>query len=253
MTVFVWPALFGVALVAGMWITERRSEDSSFARKTYLLGIWGGIIGARAWFSAQYGLGSAGMSFWGFVFGAALAVSLYRRVGRGHWHLTDFPDAVVPAILLGGALVRVACFLQGCCFGSVSGLPWAVSYGPFTPAYESQLRQGFIDGSASSSLPVHPTQLYEALLGAGLFLTFLLTRRTLRLPRHFVFLLTVALYAVFRFFLEFVRGDSGGRHFGPLTFAQVTSMAMLLVALALICRRIPMPQQPTPGTESQSG
>jgi prolipoprotein diacylglyceryltransferase len=44
----------------------------------------------------------------------------------------------------------------------------------------------------------------------------------------------VALYAAFRFFIEFVRGDAGGIHIGPLTFAQATSTLVLLAALALM-------------------
>lgn len=232
MTRFVWPVAFGVAVLIGMWITERRSEDRSLARKTYLLGIWGGFLGARAWFSAQYGLWSAGMSVWGFLFGAAIAVTLYRRLHFGRWQTGDFADAVTPAVLVASALMRVGCFLRGCCYGDVSNLPWAVSYGPSSPAYQAQLGQGLIHHLASSSLPVHPTQLYEALF--GVVLAFLLTRRAVRLPRHFLLLVAAASYAVFRFFLEFLRADSGGRHVGPLTFAQGTSAAILLISLAIM-------------------
>ena len=238
MTRVLWPAVFGVALLVGMWITERRSQDRSVARKTYLFGVWGGFLGARAWFSAQYGLSSAGMSFWGFVMGATLAVVLYRRFHFGHWQMWDFPDAVAPALLLGDAVVRIGCFLHGCCYGKVCDLPWAVTFGPSDPAYHTQLGQGLIDRFAASSLPVHPTQLYEALFAAGLAL--LLINRGSRLPRHFSFLLAMALYAVFRFFLEFVRGDSGGAHVGSLTFAQATALGMLLASLGLMWWKMPV-------------
>ncbi len=251
MTRFVWPALFGAALIVGMWITERRSEDRSLARKTYFLGAWGGIIGARLWYSAQYGLWSAGMSFWGFVIGATLAISLYRRFHFGRWQTGDFPDAVAPALLFGDALVRVGCFIHGCCYGRVSGLPWAITYGPSTPAYETQLGQGLINPLASSTLPIHPTQIYEALFAAGL--AFLLMRRTLRLPRHFAFLLAVALYAAFRFLLEFVRGDSGGLNLGPLTFAQATAVGMLLASLAVIWWRTSVRRRSAQSSEGEAG
>lgn len=248
----VWPALFAVAVVAGMWITERRSDDRALARKTYLLGIWGGILGARVWFSAQYGVWANGMSFWGFVVGATLAVAFYRRWHSGRWEVGDFPDAAAPALLLGAAVVRVGCFLNGCCYGKPSDLPWAVAYGPSSPAYHGQLRAGFIDAFASSSLPVHPTQLYEALFDSGLVLAIVVAPGRTRLPRHFLFLLAVAVYATFRFFLEFVRGDSGGLTFGVLTFAQASSLAIALGALALMWRGSAVVQKPVTGIEGEA-
>jgi phosphatidylglycerol:prolipoprotein diacylglycerol transferase len=174
------------------------------------------------------------MSVWGFMLGAALTASLYRRVRFGRWETGDFADAVAPAVLVASALMRVGCFLRGCCYGEPSGLPWAITYGPLSPAYHNQLRQGLIGNLAPSSLPVHPTQLYDALFLLGL--AFLLTRGVVRLPRHFLLLVAAASCALFRFFLEFVRADSGGAHLGPLTFAQATCIGILLASLAFMWR-----------------
>ncbi len=238
MTRFVWPIMFGVAAVAAMRITELRSEDRSLARKTCLLAIVGGMLGARVWYSAQYGFSSSGMSSYGFVTGAVIVAALYWKLHGGGSKLGDLPDAAAPAILLGAALVRVGCFIHGCCYGKPSDLPWAVTYGPSTPAYNSQLSEGLIHPFAPSSLPVHPTQLYEAFFAIALSAALLLGGRTFRLPRHCLFLLTAALYAAFRFLMEFLRGDSGGLHLGPLTFAQASSVVVLVASLALMSWRI---------------
>lgn len=251
MTHFVWPILFGVALVAGTWITEHRCEDRPMARKTCLLAIVGGMLGARIWYSAQYGPGSSGMSSYGFVTGAVIVAVLCWKLRGDGSKMGDLPDAAAPAVLLGAALVRVGCFIHGCCYGKPSGVAWAITYGPSTPAYKSQLSQGLIQIFAPSSLPVHPTQLYEAFFAIALSAAFLLGGRSLRLPRHGLFLLTAALYAAFRFFLEFLRGDSGGLHLGPLTFAQCTSVAVLLVALALMSSRI-RAERPAKGPEVEA-
>ena len=237
MTRFAWPIMFCVAAVVAMRITELRSADRALARKTCLFAIAGGILGARGWFSAQYGLGASGMSSYGFAMGAVLVAVLYRRLRLGRWDIGDLADAAAPAILMGAALVRVGCFIHGCCYGKPSDLPWAVSYGPSTPAYASQLKLGVISGAAASSLPVHPTQLYEGFFVAALCGAVLAKGRSLPLPRYCVFLLSVALYATFRFFVEFIRGDAGGFRFGPLTFAQTTSLAVLVAAVWLMAWR----------------
>ena len=44
-------------------------------------------------------------------------------------------------------------------------------------------------------------------------------------------------YTVYRFAMEFVRGDAGGRHFGPLTFSQATSLAIFVPVLVLLLSR----------------
>jgi phosphatidylglycerol:prolipoprotein diacylglycerol transferase len=36
----------------------------------------------------------------------------------------------VPSLALGLFLTRIACFLNGCCFGTVCTLPWGVIFPP---------------------------------------------------------------------------------------------------------------------------
>ncbi len=87
---------------------------------TCLLGTAGGILGALAWYSAQYGLGSSGMSSWGFVAGAVIVAVLYSRLHDRRWQVGNLPDAVAPAILLGAALVRIGCLIHGHRYGKPS-------------------------------------------------------------------------------------------------------------------------------------
>ena len=142
---------------------------------------------------------------------------------------------MAPALALGGAFLRVACFWIGCNFGKPSGLPWAVTYGPEDPAFRKQLSTGLIAVDAPTSLPVHPTQLYEsaALLAAAVLL---LCAPRLLFPRRRpgeLFLIGVLYYSVFRFLVEFIRDDAGGVFLGPLTFAQGTSLLALGIVLVL--------------------
>jgi phosphatidylglycerol:prolipoprotein diacylglycerol transferase len=74
-------------------------------------------------------------------------------------------DATVPAFGLSIVLVRIGCFVNGCCFGARSELPWAVRFPKGTGAYTIHMLRGWLPDDATLSLPVHPTQLYFAAVG----------------------------------------------------------------------------------------
>ncbi len=79
-------------------------------------------------------------------------------------------DTVAPALGMGIALMRVGCFLAGCCFGIATDLPWGVVYPIASDAHVYQITHGVVFPFGGPR-PVHPTQLYElmaALIGAGI-------------------------------------------------------------------------------------
>lgn len=238
----LYPLLLSLAILAGLWICERRSHNVALFRKTYVIGACAGIVGARLWYAAQYGgLGiTGGLSIWGFMMGACAGIAGYLCYKPAYWFkLADFPDAAAPAIALGVALQRVGCFFAGCCFGKVTSLPWAVCYKSDAPVFQKQVLAGIVDPSSLMALPVHPTQLYESVVMILTFFALLWIQRSFgnKLLHHELFL-GLALYgSAFRFLLEYIRDDAWGRHFGPLTFAQGTSLAIFLVAGSLLVAR----------------
>lgn len=245
MTAFIasyqYAILFTLALVAGLWICESHSREPEFARRAYLIGAWSGLAGARLGYAAQYGGLSltGGLSIWGFMAGAALGVAAYSRLKLGGWGFGDFPDAAAPAIAFGSAVQRVGCFLAGCCFGKPATAPWAVRYGPGTPAFQQQVAEGMLNPSAAGTLPVHPTQLYQS---AGMLVAFFLllwAGRSLREKlRRYEMILALAVYgSLFRFLIEYFRDDAGGRRFGPFTFAQGISLLVMVLAAAVLMER----------------
>jgi len=126
-------------------------------------------------------------------------------------------DLFVPATALAQGFGRIGCFLNGCCFGKVSQVPWAVSF-PYL------------------NDPVHPTQLYEAFfcfLLAG-FLLFLWNRR---LRTGTVAASYFLLYPVGRFVIEFFRGDNQVILLN-LTLNQWISLGFALSALVLLFPRL---------------
>ena len=235
----LWPLLFGTGLLTILAVLHWRSATPRTSAWAYLVAVWSGLVGARVWHALQYGNFSplGGLSAWGFAIGGFLGALLFLKLKVGGWG-GDFWDTAAPGIALAGAVTRVGCFWAGCNFGSESSLPWSVQYGPRTPAFTHQVSTGALDGGAFWCRPIHPAQLYEslALLAAVPVLLWLPGRAAARLIPHERFLGFTAYYAVIRFFLEYLRDDAGGLFFGPLTFAQGTSLVIIVLALSVLVR-----------------
>ncbi len=146
-----------------------------------------------------------GLVWYGAVLGAsAAAIWIVRRsqlAGRA------LADLLAPSVALGHAFGRMGCFLAGCCFGQPCALAWAARFPAGSPAWEQQRALGLVGAWADSSLPVHPTQLYEA---AGELLLFLLLWAAERRKPAFPGALALRYgfgYGLLRFTVELLRGD----------------------------------------------
>jgi phosphatidylglycerol---prolipoprotein diacylglyceryl transferase len=77
----------------------------------------------------------------------------------------ELTDRLAPHVGIGAAITRIGCFLNGCCYGKVTDLPWAVVFPIGSPVHINQV---YFSESPFLLIPqpVHPTQLYE--MAAGL-------------------------------------------------------------------------------------
>lgn len=101
-------------------------------------------------------------------------------------------DLVAPVVAGAIALSRLGCFLNGCCFGTVSLLPWAVRFPEGSWVYWYHRTHEWVPEEAVASLPVHPLQLYFLL--ASLLILFgliLMHRGNLAAGRHFPIFVTL--------------------------------------------------------------
>lgn len=201
-----------------------------------------------------------GLVFYGgFLFGIG-AVFLYgfsRKI-----RLLNLADCLAPSVALGLAFGRVGCFLAGCCWGdvcvdrsqlsaiqdpqvvqriqtvpAVSGTGWflALQFPQKADAFKQHVKLGLLSGADSKSLPVHPVQLYEAVLAAGLCIYLCLRSRNARQQGDIALLMLIG-YALIRFATEFLRADNKVYAFG-LTFSQVVSIWILLGSVICISLR----------------
>lgn len=132
------------------------------------------------------------------IFGAVAGVGVVWRLRLPYWRMAD---CAVPALAVGIALMRVGCFLRGCCFGLPTTMPWGVTFPVGSPAWEQQMLSGatgILGGFMGEVLPVHPTQLYElvAVLVIGGAATWLMVRGGA--PDGVPFLAAVMAFTVFR-------------------------------------------------------
>ncbi|MFH0964357.1 MAG: prolipoprotein diacylglyceryl transferase [Planctomycetota bacterium] len=253
---------FLFALVVILRLARKSGLPREFAYDLWFAAFIGGFLGARIWYVVQYwntdfaghplgvfAITSGGLVWYGGIIGGVLgAVFVARRHRRPLLFALDL--SIAPATL-GLAFGRIGCFLNGCCFGGTTHLPWAVRFPPVSPAFLHQVDQGLIGPDAFSSLPVHPTQLYESAFAFLLFaLLYWYSGRRPRTGRAFaVFLL---LYPPARIFFEWLRDDIPPWFWG-MTPAQVTSVLGVLLGVLLFLRPPRPSKGSAPATSSRGG
>ena len=197
-----------------------------------LIGGFFGLLGARLWdvffFDWDYyhnhldeilNVWQGGMAVQGGIIGGVLAGGFYAKLkGLDVIHLADL---LAPAIILGQAIGRCANFLNGDAFGAPTGGNFGIIYPNTTLAYRTYGNQ-----------PLFPAEVWECQLDIVIF-AILLIFRTTNYVKGQCFSLYVMLYATARFFLEFLRGDYPDLAFGILKSAQVTSVLVFTIFLAI--------------------
>jgi len=176
-----------------------------------------------------------GFVFYGGFIGATGAAIAYTRIKR--LPLWKVADACAPGVALGHALGRIGCFFNGCCYGKACSLPWAVKFPP------PHLMAG---------IPVHPTEIYEALGDVAIFLGLTAYYRRKRFDGQ-IWWLYVLGYGILRFAIEFFRGDYATCYLGVFTLGHAIAAITMIVALIALAWRVTpsSPQVDTSKRKSQ--
>ncbi len=220
--------MVAIAALVGLWLFRRELRRSGLPDSSLdaaVAGIVGGLLGAKLlWVFEHVGeepvldlvLSRGGMSWFGGFAGGLLA-------GLAVMHRKRLPKlavlaAATPALAIGHAIGRIGCFLVGDDYGRPTDLPWGVA---------------FPHGLPPTSVPVHPTQLYEALALLPLAWMLFRWRRESR-PDDFVLGAYVTLAGTIRFLIEFVRVDV--RVLGVLSVAHMASLIAIALGVGLLLR-----------------
>lgn len=153
-------------------------------------------------------LNLGGLSFHGGVIGGVLGG--WAGAHRARINLWRVLDISAPSVAVGYSIVRIGCFLNGCCYGTPTDAPWGVV---------------FFDVAR------HPTQLYDSALG---LLVFGLTVVAARRPRFngYAWWFFIGLSSVQRFIVESWRDAMHVA--GWLTLGQATSVVLVAASGVII-------------------
>ena len=235
--------MLAVAFLAGTWLAlveaRRRGLDEDRVVTVILATLVASILGARALYVLEHvnefrrewgsvlALWQGGLTLYGgVVLGTMVGLATARRLGLPMWSTAD---ALTPSFAIGSMFGRVGCFLNGCCYGHPTRLPWGVVFPPDSFA-----------GLEFGNAPVHPSQLYFALAGLLLFGLTWSQRRRFEVPGT-LFWTFIILFALIRIPLDFTRAyepSAQALRLGGLewTESQVTSLALALFGALMILR-----------------
>jgi phosphatidylglycerol:prolipoprotein diacylglycerol transferase len=236
--IYSYGVMLGLSLVVGWYLTLGLAERDGLPKETmannYIVTAVAAVIGSRIlyiltnWGEFEHDLGSmfamrrGGLVAYGGFLGGLVGSLVFLR--RHKIPLLPWADVAVPSLASGLMITRIGCYLFGCDFGQrlpASAPEWLKTLGSFphwaagtldqggngAPAWAHHVKLRLISEAADHSLPVHPTQLYESLVGAMLLALLLLSRRVQKF-RGQIFLLFTFSYGVCRFLLELLRDDA---------------------------------------------
>lgn len=240
-----------IGFLTGVWMAARRAPQLGIDPKHCLdlsvMGVLVGLLGARVLHVLMYwsrfdpfqpgGFDGSRivdmLKIWegGLVFfGTLLAILPYTYLYCKRAKIPPLPflDLAIPSVFAGQAFGRIGCFLNGCCYGKPSALPWAVQFPPGSPPYEFHLAERMIPATATCSLGIHPAQIYAA-VSATLIAAFLYAYWPRRRYDGFILSLALIMAGSVRFFEELLRNDE------PALFEAVPFMTIAhWIAIGLV-------------------
>lgn len=196
----------GMAAAGLVFLIEARRRGITDPRIPYLVlgALVGAAIAARLGTWAQHldpsrnltlveQLARGNASMLSALVGAWLGVHIAKRIVR---YRLRTGDLFAPAVALALAIGRIGCFLTENP-GTPTGASWGIVLDP-----DAAARVG-----APAGVPLHPSFLYEIAFHLAAFAVLWFWLRHQPIAPGETLTLYVAAYAIFRFFVEFVRGN----------------------------------------------
>jgi phosphatidylglycerol:prolipoprotein diacylglycerol transferase len=244
--------MYLIGFVAAWWLARRRASAGGVIKPEQVddlifYGALGVILGGRLGYIFFYNFDQwladpfvllrvweGGMAFHGGLLGVIVAMALIaKRLQLRFFQVADFVAPLVPLGLLAG---RVGNFINGELWGGITDAAWGMQVKCAEHLNLCVNKLG-LPADTELSPPLHPSQLYEAVL-EGLLLFLLLWWFSSK-PRAVgaVSGLFLIGYGSMRFIVEFVRMPDA--HIGYLwgdwfTMGQLLSTPMILAGIAFV-------------------
>lgn len=214
---------FVFGMLAFTKLSLRRQLDLQFMADHFWFFILFTLLGARLqsvienWnlFSENiglifYGVWLGGLGLWGGLIGFIFA--LYYQCKKHKEATLRWLDVTSVGLMLVLSISYIGMFFDGSGYGSPTNLPWGVSFENIGVPY---------------TIPIHPTQIYLSLLA---LLAFFIGRRVLirKKTNGITSLITVTIFALGYFYIDFLRGDST-LTFNGLRLSQYLSIFTIVI------------------------
>ncbi len=243
---------FLIGYYIGEWMLKSEKVSQKWIDSLFFYIIIATVVGARLGHVFFYGweyysqhpgeiikVWHGGLASHGGALGILVALYIHSRVVTKRTMLWTLDRIVVPTALV-AAFIRTGNLMNSEIYGVQTSLPWGFEFVRDTE-WHKPVSQG-----GSGGLPVHPTQIYEALaylvsFGILMFLykkTSAKNRLGLLLGAFFI------LIFVARFFIEFIKNDQEAFESGmALNMGQWLSVPFVLGGLFLIFRALKKPEK----------
>ena len=250
--IYSYGLMIGIGVILAMWLSEKNGKKEGLnplkildlMLVVFLASVVGGRLARVSLDWSDYvsnplkifKIWEGGFDFYGGLI-LALPIGIWY-LQRNKLPVLNTIDLVITYVPLAHAFGRVGCFLEGCCYGTLTTVPWAVRFPKWfsardgiigTPAFIQHVNMHLIEPSATFSLPVHPTQVYSSLCLFIIFFILVILRKYKHfngeiLSAYFIF------YSIDRFFMEFLRGDAKKIFFG-ISLYQLCSIAFFIIGI----------------------
>ena len=245
---------FGLAVLLAFVISQiicqrelwRRGHDleANAIPDLILAALLGTLIGAKTYYAILKGDWSAffsrgGFVFWGGFMGSVLLCYLVIR-----WKKLNFPriaDVAGLAIAAGYSVGRAGCWAVGDDYGRPWVSPFAVRFPEGIPPstalnmsadFGVKLAPGT---DPSTVLSVHPTQIYEVVMGFIMFMILWSNRKHTH-KEGWLFGFYCVLAGIERFVVEFFRAKDD-RFIAGMTLAQAIGLVIALIGAGVMAAR----------------
>ncbi len=206
--IYSYGLMIAIGAILTFYLIKRNPKRASIIPTETLLNVFSlsilaGIVGGRilhtigsydrlaSWFDVC-ALHEGGFSILGSVLAILLIIPWYLR--KNNIKVMPFLDLLALYAPLLQSISRIGCYFAGCCFGTTTSLPWAITY--ITP-----------DTLAPRYCALHPTQLYASLSLLAIFLfLYFFVQHWVKKPGQLT-CIYLACAAGQRFFIDFWRAD----------------------------------------------
>lgn len=233
---------------------NRLGYDAKLASDIVFAAAVGGILGSKIYYLIENfervkadptGMifSGAGLVFLGGLMGGTLGVTYVIKKNKLSW--IKFADIVAPLLILGYAVGRVGCLLVGDDYGLPTNVPWGLAFPNGLPPSTYSVFQSYypwvnLEGFSPGVLKVHPTQIYESVIGFGIFY-YLYQKRSKVVIVGSLFFTYLIFAGAERFFIEFLRVNS--KYLFGLSGSQLISLIMILIGAWFLTHPVSQPQE----------